>query len=245
MTMNLSTRLLAFMVVLVLSGSCHKTAGTCTGNCQVVSFAGIAVDPGAQKPLANLPVTVSMSRVQTCMYCGPYQVAAGKTKADGTFALTVSVDTTKVAFRFCTVTIHGPSNYLVYAVPTGPGVAADPFSSVLSLEMVLDSTGIAPYREFDFFRPAPLTIQLHRTGAIIPSEPGLGLTYIMGASSTSGWDLNESSTNADTALTLLTGADVFTRIETIRYVTDSTKAVDVDSIRCVAGGSNTIKIVYP
>jgi len=236
---------IAFFVVLFFCGSCHKkNLGPCTGNCQVVHFTGMAYDQTAQKPLANVSVKVDMPRRQACTYCGDYQVASGSTKGDGTFDLSVSVDTSKVAAQYCTITVQGPSNYIVYAEPVGPGISADAYSNALEMPLFVDSTGRAPYKEYDFFSPVLLTVHLHRTGAIVPSEPSLSLSFIMGATSVSAWEVVETPTNADTSLTLHTGANVFTAINGIRYVTDSTKVNFTDSIRCVAGGNNSIDISY-
>jgi hypothetical protein len=245
MTRNLCARFSAFLLVLVCCGACRKTLGPCTGNCQVVEFTGIVLDPGAQKPLGGVAVTVEMPGGQTCTFCNPnYQVASGKTRSDGTFDLKTSVDTTKVGFRFPTVTVHGPGNYIAYAEPVGPGIEPDAYSNIVEAPMLLDSTGVAPFREYDFFQPVLLTVRLHRNSAIVPSEPSLGLNFYMGISSISAWGLDESASNADTALTLHTGANVYTRINAIQWITDSTKANQTDSIRCVPGGNNTIDISY-
>jgi hypothetical protein len=246
--MNLCARCSAFLSFLLFCSSCHKqNLGPCTGNCEVVQFSGVAVDPGAQKPLSGLTVTVYMPRTQSCLYCGSYQVASGKTKGDGTFDLTVSVDTTKVINQSCTIDVAGPASYITYAVPAGPGIASDPYSDISESVLALDSTGAAPYEEYDFYQSVLMTVQLHRTSAILPSEPFLGLSFAMGVGaslSSSVWGLNETSTNADTALTLYTGAGVFTKINAIQFITDSTKENQTDSIRCVAGGNNTIVISY-
>jgi hypothetical protein len=243
--MNLTARLFAFLLVLLFCASCHKkNLGPCTGNCQVVQFSGIAIDPGAQKPLAGLNVTVDMPRRQNCLYCSDYQVASGKTKADGTFYLTTSVDTTLVASHYCTVAVQGPAGYITYAVPVGPGIESAPSSPTNALPLAVDSTGTAPYAEYDFFQRVLLTVHLHRTGTILPSEPSLNLLFSMGPLSMAAWGLNETPSNADTALTLYTGADVFTKINAVEFITDSTTQNQTDSIRCVPGGNNTIDINY-
>ena len=245
--MTLCTRFSACVLVLFLCGSCHKTKtlGPCTGNCEVVHFTGKAFDPGGQKALANLSVKVDMPRKQYCMYCGPYQVVAGSTKADGTFDLTTTVDTTIVAAHYCTISVEGPGGYIVYAQPKGPGIADTPPASTVAWPLSVDSTGMATYEEYDFFQPTLLTVRLHRTSAILLSEPFLGLTFNLSASSTAAWEVNETPANADTALILYTGANVFTRINYALYLTDSTKEDRTDSIRCVPGGNNSIEIDYP
>jgi hypothetical protein len=242
--MNLRARFFACLLVLLFCPSCKKDLGPCTGNCQVVQFSGIAVDPGAQKPLAGLTVTVDMPRRKACTFCGDYQVASGKTGTDGTFDLSVKVDTTLVVSRYCTVSVQGPAGYITYALPVGPGIEAAPASPMNELVQPLDSTGAAPYAEYDFFQRVLLTVQLHRRSAILPSAPSLYLTFSMSTLSSSAWGLNETSTNADTALTLYTGANVFTRINSSVFVTDSTTASQTDSIRCVPGGNNTVDINY-
>ena len=245
MKINLSSPV-AFAVALLLCGGCHKSVlEACTGNCEVVSFSGIAVDPGAQKPLANLPVTVTMPLRQSCLWCDEYEVVRGSTKGDGTFALTTKVDTSLVFPRYCTITVHAPANYISFADPRGPGIISDGGASLRAFPLSLDSTGTAPYLEYDFFQSTLLTIQLHRTGAIVPSEPTLGLTFTVGAESTSVWGLDETPTNADTSVTVNTGANVFTKVSFEGFVTDSTRVSRTDSIRCVAGASNTIQVSYP
>jgi hypothetical protein len=233
------------LLVVLFCSSCHKSKlGPCTGNCQVVQFAGVVVDPGAQKPLAGSSVTVYMPRRQSCTLCGSYQVISGKTKADGTFDLTTTVDTTLVVPHSCTISVQAPANYIAYAVPVGPGIGPDAFSGTLAWPLPVDSAGVAPYEEFDFYQPILLTVQLHRTGGIVSSAPALSLSFSMATGSSSLWGLNESSTNADTTLTLYTGANVFTWINAIQFVTDSTVQNQTDSIRCVVGGNNTIEITY-
>src|SRR5215469_11601449 len=163
------THLAASVIVLHLCGGCVKdTLGPCTGNCQVVNFSGIAVDPGAQKPLANLTVTVTMPRRQRSLFSSDYEVVQGKTRSDGTFALTTKVDTTLVGFQFCLITVVGPANYIVYTTLTGPGIGPDGNARIREWPLPLDSTGTAPFEEYDFFQSASLTLQLHRTGAIVP-----------------------------------------------------------------------------
>src|SRR5580704_501020 len=88
--MSLCARFSAFLLVLSFYG-CKKDPGPCTGNCELVQVSGIAVNPGTQKPLGGLVVEVDMGRRQNCMYCGPYQVASGKTRGDGTFSFSVEV----------------------------------------------------------------------------------------------------------------------------------------------------------
>ena len=245
MTINLYTRLSAAVFVLLLCGSCRKTLGPCTGNCEVVYFSGIAVDPGSQKPLAGLEVTVSMHKVQNCTFCNEdLVVISGKTKQDGTFALSRSVDTTQVGNHSCSITVQGPGNYLISPQPTGPGIVADPDSHSRGQFLTIDSTGAASYSEFDFYQPVAMTVQLHRTSPILASEPFVALEFSIGGGGASYFDLNEFPSNADTTLTVNTGANIFTRIYAIQYVTDSTKGVITDSIRCVTGGNNTIQVSY-
>jgi hypothetical protein len=245
MTINLCARLSPLVIILFFCASCAKRSlGPCTGNCEVVYFSGIAVDPGAQKPLANLPVTVTMVRKDRCTLCGEIEVATGKTKGDGTFAITKSVDTTQVVPGYCTINMQGPSGYIVYALPTGPGIPADG-NVAIGYPLFVDSTGMAPYREYDFFKPVAMTIKLHRTGAIVSSEPFVSLDFTIGAGSLSAYILDELPSNGDTTITMNTGANVFTRVKTIAWLTDSTKSDQTDSVRCVAGGSNTLQVNYP
>ncbi|HLX67257.1 MAG TPA: hypothetical protein VKR41_09690 [Puia sp.] len=243
--MNLCARLAAFFVLPLFFSSCKKDLGACTGNCEVVQFSGIAIDPGTQKPLGGLVVEVDMGRVQNCTFCGPYQVASGKTKGDGTFHFTVKVDTTKVINTYCQIMVEGPSNYLVYAQPAGPSNSV-PNPSLHNIEMSpnIDSTGVATYGEFDFYQPVLLTLHLHRTTAIPSFDPTLGLDFILSPASDGAFAMNETPTNADTVLTVYTGANVFTKINSIQWLTDSTKERQTDSIYCVPGGNNTINIAY-
>ena len=243
---NKCVRFSAFFLVLLLCGSCYKrTMGPCTGNCQVVHFTGMAVDPGNQKPLANLSVNVYAPGQTNCLFCGPILVVSGTTRADGTFDLGTTVDTSTVSLRFCSVSVHAPANYIVYAEPVAPGISPDPSLSTLALPLSMDSTRVTTYEEFDFFPPILLTVRLHRTAAILPSEPFLSLSFILSASSTSIQELNETPANADTVLTWFTGTNVFTRINYGEFLTDSTKENLTDSIRCVPGANNSIEIDYP
>jgi hypothetical protein len=244
--MTICARIFASLMVLVLCGSCHKTLGPCTGNCQMLQLTGIALDPGSQKPLANLKVEVNFPVKQTCfLYCVPTAIVSGTTKADGTFDLTKTVDTTIVDTRYGSITVYGPTNYIAYAEPLGPGIDPDPFVHTQVMSVSVDSTGMAPYEEFDFFQPVLLTVRLHRTAVILPHEPTMFLTFNLSGNSLSVWGLNEMPSNADTAMTLYTGANVFTKIECDANLTDSTVQHGIDSIRCVTGGNNSIDISYP
>jgi hypothetical protein len=237
-------RISASLLVLVLCGSCHKTLGPCTGNCQILHFTGIAVDAGNQKPLANLSVKVYVHGQTNCLICGPITVVSGTTKADGTFDLTATIDTSTVPLQFCSVSVQAPANYIVYAGPLALGGVSDPAFNNLDMALSIDSAGTS-YEEFDFFQAILLTLRLHRTAAILPSEPFLSLSFTLSASSTSILELNETPSNADTVLTLNTGANVFTRINYGEFLTDSTKESLTDSIRCVPGANNSIEISYP
>jgi hypothetical protein len=104
---------------------------------------------------------------------------------------------------------------------------------------------VATYCEFDFYQPVLLTLQLHRTTAIPSFDPILGLDVILSPSNTdAAFLMNETPANTDTAFTVYTGANVFTRISTIQDLTDSTKERQIDSVFCVPGGNNTINITY-
>jgi len=245
MTINLCARLSACFLVLLLCGSCRKSLGPCTGNCQVIEIAGIALDPGEQKPLGGLSVTVEMPLKQHCGLCsGSTEVVSGKTRADGTFDLKTTVDSTQVGYHICSVTIHGPGNYITTAESVGPGNVSDPEPNVRSMLFFLDSTGVAPYRQYDFFQPVLLTVQLHRVSPILPSVPRVVLTLYTDSVSALNWGMGESASNVDTTATFTTGANIFTRISTTRFITDSTTQDLEDSIRCVPGGANTIQITY-
>jgi hypothetical protein len=241
--MNLCGRLSPFLLILPFCSSCTKDLGPCTGNCEVVQFSGIAVNPGTQKPLGGLVVEVDMGRRQNCTFCGPYQVASGKTKGDGTFSFTVKVDTTKVINTYCEILVEGPSNYIVYAQSTSPS-GSDPSSHNIEMFPNIDSTGVATYYEYDFYQPVLLTVQLHRTSAIPSFAPSLGLDFVLSPASDGAFFMNETPTNADTVFTVYTGANVFTKINSIQWITDSTKERQTDSVFCVPGGSNTITIRY-
>jgi len=244
--MNLCARFAAFLVIPLFFSSCKKDLGPCTGNCEVVQFSGIAIDPGTQKPLGGLVVEVDMAKVQNCTFCGPYQVASGKTKGDGTFHFTVKVDTTKVFNTYCQILVEGPSNTIVYAQSTAPGNSL-PDPSLHNIEQFanIDSTGVATYCEFDFYQPVLLTVELHRTTAIPSFDPFLGLDVILSPSNTdAAFLMNETPANTDTAFTVYTGANVFTKINSIQWLTDSTKERQTDSVYCVPGGNNTINITY-
>ncbi len=243
--MSLCARFSAFLLLLSFYG-CKKDLGLCTSNCELVQFSGIAVNPGTQKPLGGLVVEVYMGRRQTCTLCGPYQVASGKTKGDGTFSFSVKVDTTKVFNSYCEILVEGPGNDIVYA-QSGPLSGAggnDPGAHNIQFSLSLDSTGVAPYMEYDFYQPALLTVQLHRSTPIPAAFPIFAFDVVLSRSSDAPWLVSETPANADTTITLYTGANVFTRINTIQSLTDSTKEYGSDSIFCVPGGNNTINISY-
>jgi hypothetical protein len=242
--MNLWARFSAFLLILPFCSSCTKDLGPCTGNCEVVQFSGIAVNPGTQKPLGGLVVEVDMGRRQNCTFCGPYQVASGKTKGDGTFSFTVKVDTTKVFNDYCEILVEGPASYIVYAQSGPLSGGNDPAAHNIELFLDLDSTGVSPYTEYDFYQPVPLTVRLHRTSPIPAFEPYLGITFTLSPASTAPWLIYETPSNADTTITLYTGANVFTSINTVQSITDSTQENLTDSVFCVPGGSNTINISY-
>jgi hypothetical protein len=126
----------------------------------------------------------------------------------------------------------------------GPGNVSDPEPNVRSMLFFLDSTGVAPYRQYDFFQPVLLTVQLHRVSPVLPSVPRVVLTLYTDSVSALNWGMGESASNVDTTATFTTGANIFTRISTTRFITDSTTQDLEDSIRCVPGGANTIQITY-
>jgi hypothetical protein len=242
--MNLCTRFAALLLLLPFWFSCKKDLGPCTGNCELVQFSGIAVNPGTQKPLGGLVVEVNMGRRQNCTFCGPWQVASGKTRGDGTFSFSVKVDTTKVINTYCEILVEGPTNYIVYAQSPPLVSAYDPGTHNIEWPLPLDSTGVAPYEEYDFYQPVLLTVQLHRVTPIPSFEPYFEFDVVLNPGATAPWLMYESPSNADTTITLYTGANVFSKINTIQSITDSTKEYETDSVFCVPGGNNTINISY-
>ena len=77
-----------------------------------------------------------------------------------------------------------------------------------------------------------------------PCTGNCEVVHFTGKAFDPGGQVNETPANADTALTLYTGANVYTRINYIQFLTDSTKENLIDSIRCVPGANNSIDISY-
>ena len=232
---NLLLFCLATIVCFVVN-SCEKTLPKCKGNCVSIQLSGKIYNLNTNAGLGGEAVGAYWYRRGLCLGCDYFKIAEGKTRSDGSFNFTQTIDTTY--FRDYRIYLRTPVNTNYFFTPGG---SADKYRQVF-----FDSVAITSMQQirFGYYPKASLQLQLHRVQNDAFSYFAYS-TFVSGAYLADTYNLIPGSQQAhDTTVVVNTAADTYTIVQTSKLAPNGSSIRTSDSIRCTQTGPNVININY-
>ncbi len=231
-------------ILLCLAPSCKKELPPCNGNCTDIVFAGKIYDATNNQPIPNQTVSILLHPTAYCVICDPYVLPSAKSGNNGNFELSTSFDTTLLRSNYIIVRVNTPPNFLQYA--TGPNTNA-PSNNPKDYRFYqpIDLNTLTNLK-FGFYPKATLQINMHRTSAIIKDQSDLLLEvkFLDSTNNSSILGFIQSASNKDTSFIIYTTANIFTKITSSKFVTETQLINKSDSIKCDATKHSSIDFYY-
>jgi len=230
------------LLIAIFAGSCSKNLPRCRGNCDQVSFSGNVTDFTSGQPIGNQTIEVTLKEKVYCMFCSGYDVAKGITDGNGHFEFKKIFDTSLLRDYNIQVQLTTTESYITRIAPADSSVGfLYPRTRVFGYYTIDSSLNNI---QFKIYQKTPLRVNLHRTTAVISGREFFDLQYGFIGAENIGTAFIMNGVNKDTTVIINTAANVFTKINTGKWVTYDSLLNRTDSIKCSINGNNSIDISY-
>ncbi len=233
---------LTCIICTVLLVSCgKKELPNCAANCGNLTMSGTITDNSSNEPMGDVKVSLIFSQRDYCILCDSYVVGSVNSKPDGTFDLSRSVDTTTFKQYYLNVIVYAPNGYIVTPDVLNPAYPPTPQVYYLYY-FSFDTVGMHPVN-LNFYEKAYLSIHLHKntTDSIAYFTVSHGF---ISSQSSEDYFAPGQSVPTDTTLSVLTAANIFTKIEWDKNLSFGNTITTVDSIKCTQNRTNIFDIYY-
>ena len=214
--------------------SCEKEAPRCTGNCETINIAGKVIDKLANTGATDVPVTLSWSR---SVYTSQNErINKVNSKSDGTFSFTSNIDTSYFSRGYSlSLYVNSNTQYSILG-----------YSGLIALSSNIFNPNPFQNAQFEVYKKAKFKIRLHRT------LNDNFLSYTISHSNVSDFFLSDYFVQSPqdvinqntTELNVETVADVYTKIRTIKNLTNGTLIISLDSIKCTTNSTSTYDVTF-
>lgn len=213
--------------------SCKKEFTKCSGNCETLTISGRVIDASNNKGVAGVPVSVYWMDAGICYVCPHLAVGGWKTNASGDFRFHVSVDRSMFGSYTLYVEVPVPHGYIANSREDTHLRANMHRYNPLELQNL----------RFEVFQKTDLTLRLTRVNADNFRSFEVGYRYDY--TGIGIYDNNGSQPATSFDVTVPTAANVFTKVYWSKwYGVPGQWTSFTDSIKCLAGRTNTIVINY-
>jgi hypothetical protein len=229
------------ILISIFASSCSKDLPACKGNCDLITFSGNVSEFTSGQPVSGQAIKVILKQ-NICMICSTFNVAAGSSDANGHFEFTKKMDTSLLRDYHIDVQITTSDSYITRIASADSSVGyLYPRTNDLYFENIDSSLNRLIFK---IYSKTSLHINLHRNSAIIPGREYFTLLYYLPGDVHIGEAFIMSTSNKDTAVLLNTGANVYTIINSSKFITYDSLVSKNDSIKCGINDRNSIDISY-
>jgi hypothetical protein len=227
--------LLIILSVSFLVNSCKKQAPACTGNCKTINANGSVVNKLTTTSASGVPVSLSWVK-----FVGGFSqsevIATVNSKTDGSFNFTSNIDTSYFSRGyFLSLSVGKSNNYIILG-----------YSGLIETRIYSFDQNAFQNKQFEVYKKANLKIKLHRT--LNDNFQSYAITH-SNVSNDFLYDYNVQSPQEvidrnTSELTVVTVADVYTKIKTVKAFANGTSIITLDSVKCTSNSTSIYDITF-
>jgi hypothetical protein len=227
--------LLIIFSVSFLVNSCKKQAPACTGNCETINANGRVVNKLTTTSASGVPVSLSWVK-----FVGGFSqsevIATVNSKTDGSFNFTSNIDTSYFSRGyFLSLSVGKSNNYIILG-----------YSGLIETRIYSFDQNAFQNKQFEVYKKANLKIKLHRT--LNDNFQSYAITH-SNVSNDFLYDYNVQSPQEvidrnTSELTVVTVADVYTKIKTVKAFANGTSIITLDSVKCTSNSTSIYDITF-
>jgi hypothetical protein len=227
--------LLIILSVSFLVNSCKKQAPACTGNCETINANGRVVNKLTTTSASGVPVSLSWVK-----FVGGFSqsevIATVNSKTDGSFNFTSNIDTSYFSRGyFLSLSVGKSNNYIILG-----------YSGLIETRIYSFDQNAFQNKQFEVYKKANLKIKLQRT--LNDNFQSYAITH-SNVSNDFLYDYNVQSPQEvidrnTSELTVVTVADVYTKIKTVKAFANGTSIITLDSVKCTSNSTSIYDITF-
>ena len=227
-----------FLTILLFSifiSACKKQAPVCTGNCGIINSNGSVINKLANTSAAGVPVSLNWAK-----FVGGFSqrevITTVNSKADGTFNFSSNIDTTYFSKGyFLSLGVGSGNNYIILG-----------YSGVIETRTYSFDQNAFQNKQFEVYKKANLKIRLHRT--LNDNFQSYSITH-SNVDDFFLYDYNVQSPQEvidrnTSKLNVVTVADVFTKIKTLKTFANGTSTATLDSVICITNSTGIYDVTF-
>lgn len=227
--------LLTLILVSIFMNSCKKQAPVCTSNCGTINANGSVVNKLTATNASGVPVSLSWVK-----FGGGFPqsevIATVNSKADGSFNFTSNIDTTYFSKGyFLSLSVGSNKDYIILG-----------YSGLIETRTYSFDPNAFQTKQFEVYKKANLKIRLHRklndnfqSYSITHSNVTNDFLYDYNVQSPQEViDRNTSEVN------VVTVADVYTKIKTVKAFINGTSTITLDSVKCASNSTSIYDVTF-
>ena len=227
--------LLTLITVSIFITSCKKQAPVCTGNCGTINANGSVLNKLTTTSASGVPVSLSWVK-----FVGGFSqsevIATVNSKTDGSFNFTSNIDTTYFSNGyFLSLSVGKSNDYIILG-----------YSGLIETRTYSFDQNAFQAKQFEVYKKANLKIKLHRT--LNDNFQSYAITH-SNVTDDFLYDYNVQSPQEvidrnTSELNVVTVADVYTKIKTVKTFANGTSTITLDSVKCTTSSTSTYDVTF-
>ena len=228
--------LLTVISVSIFINSCKKQAPVCTGNCGTINANGNVINKLTNTSASGVPVSLSWVK-----FVGGFSqsevIATVNSKTDGSFNFTSNVDTTYFSKGyFLSLSVGSNNDYMILG-----------YSGIIETRIYSFDPNAFQTKQFEVYKKANLKIRLHRT--LNDNFQSYAITHSNVMDNFFLYDYNVQSPQevidkGTSELNVVTVADVYTKIKTVKTFANGTSTITLDSLKCTTNSTSIYDVTF-
>ena len=227
--------LLTLITVSIFITSCKKQAPVCTGNCGTINANGSVLNKLTTTSASGVPVSLSWVK-----FVGGFSqsevIATVNSKTDGSFNFISNIDTTYFSNGyFLSLSVGKSNDYIILG-----------YSGLIETRTYSFDQNAFQAKQFEVYKKANLKIKLHRT--LNDNFQSYAITH-SNVTDDFLYDYNVQSPQEvidrnTSELNVVTVADVYTKIKTVKTFANGTSTITLDSVKCTTSSTSTYDVTF-
>ena len=228
--------LLTILSLSFFINSCKKQAPVCTGNCGTINANGSVINKLTNTSAAGVPVSLNWTK-----FVGGFSqrevIATVNSKTDGSFNFSSNVDTTYFSKGyFLSLRVGSSNDYIILG-----------YSGVIETRTYSFDQNAFQNKQFEVYKKANLKIKLHRT--LNDSFQSYSISHSNVVDNFFLYDYNVQSPQEvidrnTSELNVVTVADVYTKIKTVKTFANGTSTTTLDSVKCTTNSTSIYDVTF-
>lgn len=227
--------LLTLISVSIFITACKKQAPVCTGNCGTINANGSVVNKLTTASASGVPVSLSWVK-----FVGGFSqsevITTVNSKTDGSFNFTSNIDTTYFSKGyFLSLSVGKSSDFIILG-----------HSGFIETRTYSFDQNAFQSKQFEVYKKANLKIKLHRT--LNDNFQSYAITH-SNVTDDFLYDYNVQSPQEvidrnTSELNVVTVADVYTKIKTVKTFANGTSTITLDSVKCTPSSTSIYDVTF-